>query len=291
MRIDITRDPAEFADRARCFLAARPEHNVLATVLDNVLRTQPRAGSAGGDPAASRALPVFALGSEPTTRAVVAAALRTPPMPMLAAGFDDPADASELLERWLTHDPTLNESGAEPATAKALVQAWRATTAGSSECVFRMALHLLTAVSDPPDPGSGRLRHATEDDRDLLVEWEVAFAVETRLGRTDQAAAIVDRRLDAGHQFIWEDGCPTSMLGQTVQIAGAVRIGTVYTPPEFRSRGYASAAVAALSRRLLRRGAQRCLLFTDIANPTSNRIYASVGYVRFADWEQHRLLL
>lgn len=290
MRIDITRNPAEFADRARYFLAARLEHNVLATVVDNVLRTEPRAGPTGGDPAAFRAVPVFALGSEPRTREVVAAALRTPPWPMLAAGFDNPAHARDLIDRWLTPDPTLSEFGAEPATAKALIQAWRATTAGSTECVFREALHSLTAVSDPPEPATGRLRGATEEDRDLLVQWEVAFGVETGLGQADQAAAIVDRRLDARQQFIWDDGRPTSTLGHTAQIAGAVRIGSVYTPPEFRNRGYASAAVAALSRRLLEHGAQRCLLFTDLANPTSNRIYASVGYVRLADWEQHRLL-
>jgi hypothetical protein len=290
MRIDIIRNPAEFADRARYFLAARLEHNALATVLDNVLRTEPRAGSAGGDPVASGAAPVFALGTEPTTREVVAAALRTPPWPMLAAGFENPADASGLIDRWLTEDPALNEFGAEPATARALIQAWRATTAGSTECIFREALHSLTAVRDPPEPATGRLREATADDRDLLLRWEVAFGVETGLGQTDQAAALVDRRLDARHLFIWDDGRPTSMLGQTAQIASAVRIGSVYTPPEFRNRGYASAAVAALSHRLLERGAQRCLLFTDLANPTSNRIYASVGYVRFADWEQHRLL-
>ena len=209
---------------------------------------------------------------------------------MLAAGFDNPTHASDLIDRWLTEDPELSEFGAEPATAKALVKAWRATTGGSTECIFREALHSLTTVSDPPDPATGRLREATDEDRDLLVRWEVAFGVETGLGQTEQAAAIVDRRLDARHQFIWEDGRPTSTLGQTAQIAGTVRIGSVYTPPEFRNRGYASAAVAALSRRLLERGAQRCMLFTDVANPTSNRIYASVGYVRFADWEQHRLL-
>jgi predicted GNAT family acetyltransferase len=30
------------------------------------------------------------------------------------------------------------------------------------------------------------------------------------------------------------------------------------------------------------------MLFTDLANPTSNSIYASIGFVRIGDWEQHR---
>jgi uncharacterized protein len=290
MEIEITRDSAGFAGSARDFLAARLEHNVLATVLDNVLRTERGAGCTSGDLALSRDSPLFAVGSEPATGEVIAAALRTPPWPMLAAGFDNPGHASDLIDRWLTHDPALSEFGAEPATAMALINGWQASTGGTTECIFREALYSLTTVSDPSDPATGRLREATEEDRDLLVQWEVAFGVETGLGQTEQAAAIVDRRLDARQQFIWEDGRPTSTLGHTAQIAGAVRIGSVYTPPGLRNRGYASAAVAALSRLLLVRGAERCMLFTDVANPTSNRIYASIGYVRFADWEQHRLL-
>jgi predicted GNAT family acetyltransferase len=67
-------------------------------------------------------------------------------------------------------------------------------------------------------------------------------------------------------------------------------IGPVYTPPERRRRGYAGAGVAAISRRLLAAGASRCLLFTDLDNLTSNKIYHEVGYRRFADWEQHRFV-
>jgi len=80
-----------------------------------------------------------------------------------------------------------------------------------------------------------------------------------------------------------------STLALSPQIAGTVRIGPVYTPPEHRRRGYASAAVAAASRQALARGASRCMLFTDLANPTSNKIYAAVGFRRFADWVELEL--
>ncbi|HZU61333.1 MAG TPA: GNAT family N-acetyltransferase, partial [Solirubrobacteraceae bacterium] len=58
-------------------------------------------------------------------------------------------------------------------------------------------------------------------------------------------------------------------------------------PPEQRGRGYATTAVAAFSRRALIRGAHTCMLYTDLGNPTSNRIYAAVGYRRVAEWEEH----
>ena len=61
-------------------------------------------------------------------------------------------------------------------------------------------------------------------------------------------------------------------------VHGMVRIGPVYTPPERRGRGYASAATAALSQRLLDAGAEEVLLYTDLANPVSNSIYQRIGY-------------
>ncbi len=64
----------------------------------------------------------------------------------------------------------------------------------------------------------------------------------------------------------------------------------MYTPPAHRRRGYASSAVAALSRHLFDAGAREVVLFTDLANPTSNRIYAEVGYRWVAEWEIHRLI-
>ena len=63
-----------------------------------------------------------------------------------------------------------------------------------------------------------------------------------------------------------------------------VRIRQVYTPLEERGRGYASAAVARGYHRVLAAGASRCMLFTDVTNPTSNKIYAALGFRRFADW-------
>lgn len=79
------------------------------------------------------------------------------------------------------------------------------------------------------------------------------------------------------------------MVGTNAPVAGAVRIGPVYTPPEQRGRGYASSAVAAASQQALDEGASSCTLFTDLANPTSNSIYRALGNERFADWREYAL--
>jgi predicted GNAT family acetyltransferase len=88
--------------------------------------------------------------------------------------------------------------------------------------------------------------------------------------------------------LVWDDGGAVSLVSLSPLIAGVRRIGPVYTPPAGRRHGYASSAVAAAARLALAQGAERCALFTDLANPTSNRIYADVGFRRLADFEEHR---
>jgi predicted GNAT family acetyltransferase len=115
----------------------------------------------------------------------------------------------------------------------------------------------------------------------------VEFVLEATHGNLAEAERSVDMRMASGGLRIWEDGGPVSFLAVTPAINRIVRIGPVYTPPAHRRRGYAGTAVAAASRDALATGADRCMLFTDVENPTSNKIYAEVGYERFGDWEEH----
>jgi predicted GNAT family acetyltransferase len=217
---------------------------------------------------------------------VVSAALRVPPWPLLASELDA-SDATELVELWLSEDPQVPGVNGLPVTARAIAHAWAQRTGGTTSRRMREAMHVLTTVRDPQRPASGRLRLAQSTERSLLLDWMRDFAVEAGVMGGAQADAMVDTRLDRQHLFVWEDGEPVSMIGISPAVAGVVRIGPVYTPPEHRRRGFAGSAVAATSRRALEQGACQCLLFTDLANPTSNKIYADVGYRRFADWEEH----
>jgi predicted GNAT family acetyltransferase len=85
-------------------------------------------------------------------------------------------------------------------------------------------------------------------------------------------------RLGRG-ELLWEvDGAPVAQATARPVVAGMSRIGPVYTPPEHRRHGYAAAVTAAASRWALDQGAQRVLLFTDLANPITNRLYPRIGY-------------
>lgn len=87
-----------------------------------------------------------------------------------------------------------------------------------------------------------------------------------------------EEEISSGALYLWEDGEPRSMAGEVAQTPHGARIGYVYTPPERRGRGYASACVAGLSQRVLASGRRSCFLYTDLSNATSNALYQRIGY-------------
>jgi len=274
VHVAATRSAEEFAARAAGLLAAGPQTNLHATVLASVLAGR------GGDQE-----PLFATvedGGE-----VVALALRTPPQPLIASEMGEPA-AELLIEAWLREDPGVGGVVAPAGAAAHLAAAWERRSGARATLALEEAAHRLERVIAPQRPARGALRAAGEADRALLVGWVDAFDREAGNNGGDPER-VVERRLRAGGLFIWEDaGEPCAMVGVNIEVAGVVRIGPVFTPTQRRRRGYASSAVAAASQAALARGARACMLFTDLANPTSNRIYAALGYERFADWREYR---
>jgi predicted GNAT family acetyltransferase len=141
-----------------------------------------------------------------------------------------------------------------------------------------------------PSGVPGRMRDYVRADRELAARWMDAFAEEALPepppGTSEE---FVDRREadpDAG-LVLWEDeGRTVSMAGFGGRTPNGTRIGPVYTPPELRGRGYASALTAAVTQRLLDSGLRFCFLFTDLANPTSNSIYQRIGYEPVGDVDQ-----
>jgi RimJ/RimL family protein N-acetyltransferase len=213
--------------------------------------------------------------------------MRTPPRGLLLADLPD-AGAQALATAFAGTNESLPSVIGPPAAAAAFARRYAAILGRPVRPGLAQRLFRLDRV-DPPAGVSGRSRPARLADRDLVLDWMMAFSAETLADnspRDDQVAAV-DRRFDHGDlMWFWEvDGAPVSFawrspLGPPGQWprTPVTRISAVYTPPDRRGHGYASANVAALSQRGLAAGATACMLYTDAANPTSNKIYQSIGY-------------
>jgi uncharacterized protein len=169
------------------------------------------------------------------------------------------------------------------------LQTWQILTGQSYRRVMEMRIHQLTQVQ-PVATASGYLRLATESDRSLLLDWFTRFAVEVGEIVSQDAEQAINSGLKRQSIHLWSDNIPVSWASGSQSLPAAARIGPVYTPPEYRGKGYATACVAALSQKLLDQGCDRCFLFTDLANPTSNHIYQKIGYHPICDWHDYSFI-
>ena len=279
LRLTRARDPDDLDRLAFDFLAAREaEHNLLFGILAGV-----RAG-------AYKTQPYFAAVRDGDR--VVAVALRTPPFNLVLSAIDDPGALELIVADAYSLWPDLIGVLGPKDHAPAFAALWdrRAGTRASLRTAERI-FQLRRVV--PPRPAPGRLRRAELADRELVTDWLVAFGSEAL--RIDQdrgeMAAFADRfiaGLGARELYLWEDAGPVCMTGASAVTPNGSRVGPVYTPPQLRGRGYASALVASVSQAQLNAGRRFCFLFTDLANPTSNQIYRSIGYEPVCDVDEYR---
>jgi GNAT superfamily N-acetyltransferase len=267
-----TGDPDAFLDAAGAFLRAAPAANSVTLTTVEALRARGAGAGAGG----AERPPLLAWWRVPG-EAVTGTAMHTPPYPLHLSAM--PPEATSALAGLLAaRGHALPGANGQAAATGAFAAAWSARTGASARVFRRMRLHRLDALDppDPPPPGSAVV--AGPRHRGLLVAWFAAFAAEVEEPPRDHGATVDDRLSHAGLALWIVDGEAVSLAGTTRAVAGAARVAPVYTPPEHRGRGYAAGVTAAVTRAALASGVEEVLLYTDLANPTSNRLYARLGY-------------
>jgi predicted GNAT family acetyltransferase len=262
MSWETTGDVRRFLDVAGAFVRGRPvEHTALLTVSEIIALRGP---NAFGDEA-----PQFGWWSEDGQ--VAGAFVHTPPYGVLL-GPAPVAAAASLVEALA--DRPLSGANGPAEVAQAFADAYPATAhERRRECLYRLG-----ELVEPPAI-AGRAVVASAEHRPVLVEWYGAFARE--VGEPDRDwGPMVDDRLGHHGLHVWEtdDDGVVGLAGITRRIAGMMRIAPVYTPPERRGRGIAAALTAAVARFAREQGADEIVLFADVANPTSNRVYQRIGF-------------
>lgn len=277
MRLERFADIGEFAQRVEPYLLA---HEATHCLMLGLLSTLPR-GSVSTDE-----IPYMALVEDQD--AIVLVVMRTPPFNLILSRIApefaaDPSEAFALIasDVWLRYRDKLPGVIAPVPVSRLFAERWQQKTGQQTRMTLNERVYELDTVI-PVASVPGSYRRPTEADRDLLSRWLEEFADEA-LGPTEHldAADWVDRFFATPSRgaYLWEDGgVPVSLAAYGNPTTHGIRIGPVYTPPEHRGRGYASACVAVLSQHLLESGRTFCYLFTDLANPTSNHIYQEIGY-------------
>jgi predicted GNAT family acetyltransferase len=212
---------------------------------------------------------------------VVAAYMHTPPHP-LHIGLSTVEQAQGLAGLLAAEAYPLPDVGGLREPSEAFAAAWNRLTGAHATTAMELGVFELPARPRMPFEVQGRYRLAGTDDLDLVDAWAHAFHAEALGEGHGQVAALAPHVAD-DRVGIWVvGGEPVSMAYASLANGGVTRISGVWTPRALRGHGYASAVVAALSNHRMDHG-ERCMLYTDLANPTSNAIYQALGYRRVGD--------
>jgi uncharacterized protein len=310
-------DPVEFAARVEPLLARAEAANCLLLGIAANLRRAAQAGNTSG--------PAPYMATLEQDGQVQLVALRTPPYKLILStpiasaenpgGEAIPALLAPLVEDVLARHQDLPGVLGPKALSLVAAEMWSRATRKPHRLDVAMRVFELDRVR-PPREVPGRLRRATVRDRETVLAWVQAFqrdigedhspadaerVAASRLAPDDDLTATNGttgtrtagatrpaRTVEALGLYLWEvKGEPVSMAAAGSPTPTGARINLVYTPPERRRNGYASACVATLSQHVLDSGRRFCFLFTDLANPTSNHIYQEIGYRPVVDVDDY----
>ena len=175
----------------------------------------------------------------------------------------------------------------EKALAEHFAKEYTARKGLTFKTTMSQRIYELTAVNQNVRQ-FGIVRLLEEKDMYFFLYWIEAFNSANIFGKTEmcipQDVELYHYRLSTKKLYVLEDnGIPVSMAGYTKEMQTAIGVAFVYTPPYFREKGYATSCVAQISQLALDKGYTKCVLYTDLANPTSNSIYQNIGYLAVCD--------
>jgi hypothetical protein len=270
MNIERHPDARAFLNRAENWLLENEaQNNLIFAIANQLLR---------GDH--SYEDPIYLATIEDNAR-VSGCVWRTPPFKLGLTHLPIESIPSLVSDVATVYDALPAVIGPEPEATE-FAKCWSRQVGAKWVVGMRQGIYCLESVRFPSPLAPGSLRKAEISDLPLLSEWSEGFARDAHLPN-HAPHTNAERSIRGGSLYIWEDKQPRSMASASGTTPNGIRVGYVYTPPTFRNHGYATAIVSSLSRLLLEAGHRFCFLYTDLANPVSNKIYEQIGYVAVSD--------
>lgn len=218
---------------------------------------------------------------------IVAACLMTPPHALQLVVFHQlPEIEKEIAVHLRNLGVKVSGIVGEQETSRLFAKAWTNDTKEQVRVLMDQGLYRVDAVNKGLQKSVGTWRIASNKDAKLLIEWYKLFGEETGIDRRstqEQATQRIEEFLDRKEVYVWEvDGSVVSCMKKGRPSKNGITVSFVFTPKAYRANGYARTLVAEVTEELLLEY-DFVMLYTDLANPTSNKIYREIGYEQIAN--------
>ena len=270
MQVAFQNNPRDFLKKCGSYLAENEaEHNLILSLCYNIEQRLKK-----GERAEICCSALF------DDENFILAAVQTPPHNLVLSKASAP-EIEKLAETLANNNFKFPGIVGPSDVASAFTNKWVQLTGQQPVEYMDQIIYMLKKVLFPP-PVPGEFRAAKPEEAKQVAEWFSAFAKDAlpKAEQGDAASALkkAEEVTKAGRMFVWAvKGKPVAQ----VSVSGTdsvARISAVYTPPEQRGNGYASALVAQVSQHQLDQGKKMCCLYADARNPVSNSIYRKIGY-------------
>ena len=267
-------DVVAFYDRTQSYLSQHEaKQSLLLSFIQAIVKSPERYSD-----------PYFALVEDKGE--IVAVVIRPFSQHLMLSVIPDLSAIQSIVEDVYAVNRTLLSVSGIAAEAQTFATAWEMLSGQSSDLKLQLRFYQLDAVQRVLKV-KGHLRLAEDRDRALLIQWFEAFSHEVIVYSSESVEQRVEAQLSRKALYIWQHHVPVSLVSTNLTASGDGRVGSVYTPPEHRRNGYATASVAAVSQILLDQSCKFCYLSTNLKNSTSNHIYQTVGYQPVCDWHRY----
>ena len=281
MEINRFQDPFKFRNNVRGFLLQHEaENNLIFSILEGII--------------SKRYTGENLMVSVEEGGNIVLAAIMTPPKNVVLSFTRKLKSIDELIKHLELNKISIPGVLGFKKGSKRFAKAWSKINSISFELVMNERIYKLEDVNEQV-LGKREFIKADLTRESIILNWTKLFIEEALPGEisdfNDEYVQVIKDRIKNGRYFILMDrNEPVSMVHKAGKTPNGNLINLVYTPPHLRQNGYATEIVANISKLLLAEGNKFCFLFTDLSNPTSNKIYQDVGYKPIIDMDQYEFI-
>ncbi|AYC30419.1 GNAT family N-acetyltransferase [Paenisporosarcina cavernae] len=212
----------------------------------------------------------------------------TPPHPLHMIIIEDSQNEKLLqtaVDYFVDHTwKVFSVIGEEPYVST-FAKLYALKTKQETTVLMEQGFYRIDHIEDNLVMAEGKLEVATSEDQKLIETWYTFFEQDTGLpvSSSEDARNKVKLFISNEEVFKWiVNGETVAVAKKSRPSANGITVSFVFTPKKHRKKGYARTLVAKVTEELLR-DYRFCVLFTDLSNPTSNKIYQEIGYRKIAD--------